>query len=305
MATSAPPLPRARLLRAYRQMKTIREFEERLHVEIQTGEIPGFTHLYSGQEAVAVGVCEHLEDADYIVSTHRGHGHCIAKGCDFEGLLLENIVTKERSTLPVKGLFIAIGHSPATKFLQGTGIEFDDKGYAYTSFFISSEIVKWKVSTREVVDRVPTYYSIGHLLVPGGGTRKPTGRYVVAFAALALCSTSSLIFFPIFAHDPQGHDIEDQGDAEQHQPEREGGQRLGAVEFLHRLEQDGEFATVIISEGESPGREGIRCTEAVKFVSKVPSGFRRAMLSRLTPFTLVNIPPIRTFPSGCSARGYT
>lgn len=89
MATSAPPLPRERLLRAYRQMKTIREFEERLHVEIQTGEIPGFTHLYSGQEAVAVGVCEHLADEDYIVSTHRGHGHCIAKGCDVVGMMKE------------------------------------------------------------------------------------------------------------------------------------------------------------------------------------------------------------------------
>jgi acetoin:2,6-dichlorophenolindophenol oxidoreductase subunit alpha len=70
-------------------MKTIREFEERLHVEIQTGEIPGFTHLYSGQEAVAVGVCEHLTDADWIASTHRGHGHCIAKGCDVNGMMLE------------------------------------------------------------------------------------------------------------------------------------------------------------------------------------------------------------------------
>ena len=58
--------------------------------------------------------------------------------------------------------------------------EFDANGYAYTSFFISSEIVKWKVATQEVVDRVPTFYSIGHLLVPGGGTRKPTGKYVVA-----------------------------------------------------------------------------------------------------------------------------
>jgi len=46
-----------------------------------------------------------------------------------EGVVLENVVTKERSTLPVKGLFIAIGHSPATKFLQGTGLEFDEKGY--------------------------------------------------------------------------------------------------------------------------------------------------------------------------------
>jgi len=77
------------LKRAYAQMKTIREFEERLHVEIATGEIPGFTHLYAGQEAVAVGVCQHLSDRDYIVSTHRGHGHCIAKGCDVTGMMLE------------------------------------------------------------------------------------------------------------------------------------------------------------------------------------------------------------------------
>ena len=57
-------LSRDQLLRAYRQMKTIREFEERLHAEIQTGHIAGFTHLYSGQEAVAVGVCENLTDDD-------------------------------------------------------------------------------------------------------------------------------------------------------------------------------------------------------------------------------------------------
>jgi acetoin:2,6-dichlorophenolindophenol oxidoreductase subunit alpha len=77
------------LRHAYRQMKMIREFEERLHVEIATGEIPGFTHLYAGQEAVAVGVCMPLSDADYIVSTHRGHGHCIAKGCDLIGMMKE------------------------------------------------------------------------------------------------------------------------------------------------------------------------------------------------------------------------
>ncbi|MCX8011212.1 MAG: Sec-dependent nitrous-oxide reductase [Ignavibacteria bacterium] len=58
--------------------------------------------------------------------------------------------------------------------------EFDDDGFAYTSLFLSSEIVKWKLGTWEVVDRVPTYYSIGHLLVPGGDTKKPYGKYVVA-----------------------------------------------------------------------------------------------------------------------------
>lgn len=58
--------------------------------------------------------------------------------------------------------------------------EFDDKGYAYTSAFISSEVVKWKIGTWEVVDRIPVYYSIGHLLVMGGDTRKPDGKYLVA-----------------------------------------------------------------------------------------------------------------------------
>src|SRR5690606_10103780 len=58
--------------------------------------------------------------------------------------------------------------------------EFDGRGYAYTSAFISSEIVKWKLGTWEVVDRIPTYYSIGHLMVPGGDSEKPWGRYVIA-----------------------------------------------------------------------------------------------------------------------------
>src|SRR6056297_414134 len=70
-------------------MKTIREFEERVHAEIMNGQIAGFTHLYTGQEANAVGVCEHLDAADTIISTHRGHGHCIAKGADVIGMMKE------------------------------------------------------------------------------------------------------------------------------------------------------------------------------------------------------------------------
>ena len=82
-------LSEAQMLDAYRAMATIRQFEERLHEEIKTGEIAGFTHLYAGQEAAAVGVCAHLADDDYIVSSHRGHGHCIAKGCDVIGMMKE------------------------------------------------------------------------------------------------------------------------------------------------------------------------------------------------------------------------
>lgn len=77
------------LLHAYRVMRTIRVFEERLHVEFATGEIPGFVHLYAGEEASAAGVMAHLRDDDCIASNHRGHGHCIAKGVDVHGMMAE------------------------------------------------------------------------------------------------------------------------------------------------------------------------------------------------------------------------
>jgi len=82
-------LNREELLRAYRGMVTIRRFEERVQEEFSKGGIPGFVHLYAGQEASAVGVCQHLGPKDYIASTHRGHGHSIAKGCDVAGMMQE------------------------------------------------------------------------------------------------------------------------------------------------------------------------------------------------------------------------
>jgi pyruvate dehydrogenase E1 component alpha subunit len=77
------------LLHAYQVMRTIRVFEERLHVEFATGEIPGFVHLYAGEEASAAGVMAHLSASDCIASNHRGHGHCIAKGVDVYGMMAE------------------------------------------------------------------------------------------------------------------------------------------------------------------------------------------------------------------------
>ena len=59
--------------------------------------------------------------------------------------------------------------------------EFDGKGFAYTSFFVSSEVVKWNIKDLTVVDRVPTFYSVGHLCIPGGNTRKPFGKYLIAY----------------------------------------------------------------------------------------------------------------------------
>lgn len=86
---SALQLSRDDLLKAYRDMKTIREFEDSIHDEFGLGGIPGFVHLYAGEEACAVGVCMNLTDRDAISSTHRGHGHCVAKGCDVDGMMKE------------------------------------------------------------------------------------------------------------------------------------------------------------------------------------------------------------------------
>src|SRR5437879_1054686 len=82
-------LSRDDLKRAYRSMFTIRAFEERVEKEFAQGNIPGFAHVYLGQEASGVGVCFDLADDDWIGSTHRGHGHCIAKGVDVKGMMLE------------------------------------------------------------------------------------------------------------------------------------------------------------------------------------------------------------------------
>src|SRR4051795_3960369 len=93
MSAVAPPaagdITREQVLDAYRTMRTIREFEERLHREFATGDIPGFVHLYAGEEAIAAGVIGHLRADDYVASTHRGHGHAIAKGCDVKGMMAE------------------------------------------------------------------------------------------------------------------------------------------------------------------------------------------------------------------------
>ena len=88
-------LDRDKLLWIYRRMRQIREFENRLHDDFSAGLIPGFVHLYAGEEAIAVGVCAHLDDDDFITSTHRGHGHCIAKQADLRKMMAELLGKKD------------------------------------------------------------------------------------------------------------------------------------------------------------------------------------------------------------------
>jgi len=77
------------LLGMYRKMLTIRRFEERAAELYAAGRMPGFVHLYVGEEAVATGVCASLTDRDFITSTHRGHGHVIAKGGKIDLMMAE------------------------------------------------------------------------------------------------------------------------------------------------------------------------------------------------------------------------
>jgi pyruvate dehydrogenase E1 component alpha subunit len=78
----------------YRKMVQIRKFEEKLYHLFLTRPMPGSMHQYNGEEAVAVGVCAHLNADDYITSTHRGHGHCIAKDADIKGVMAEMFAKK-------------------------------------------------------------------------------------------------------------------------------------------------------------------------------------------------------------------
>src|SRR5213596_3572159 len=78
-----------RALEMYRRMALIRLFEEQANELYRSAKMPGLTHLYIGEEAIAVGVCSALRRDDWITSTHRGHGHCLAKGADVGRMFAE------------------------------------------------------------------------------------------------------------------------------------------------------------------------------------------------------------------------
>src|ERR1051325_1741287 len=87
--SSADDSERSRGLRLYRQMQLLRIFEVRAGELCRKGEMPAFLHLYVGEEATAVGVCSVLMNGDVVTSTHRGHGHALARGCDPNRLMAE------------------------------------------------------------------------------------------------------------------------------------------------------------------------------------------------------------------------
>src|ERR1700741_708893 len=115
-------------LRMYRQMLAIRLFEERVNDLYTRALMPGLAHLYIGEEAVAVGVCEALRKDDYITSTHRGHGHCLAKGASPDRMFAE-LLGKEAGYCRGKGGSMHIA-DPATGNLGANAIVGGSAGIA-------------------------------------------------------------------------------------------------------------------------------------------------------------------------------
>jgi TPP-dependent pyruvate/acetoin dehydrogenase alpha subunit len=120
-------------LRAYRQMVGIRLFEEQVNELYTRALMPGLAHLYSGEEAVAVGICEALRIDDYITSTHRGHGHCLAKGASPDRMFAE-LLGKEAGYCRGKGGSMHIA-DPATGNLGANAIVGGSVGIATGAAF--------------------------------------------------------------------------------------------------------------------------------------------------------------------------
>src|SRR5437899_5153880 len=99
---SRTPIRDERWIHFYRQMMKIRLFEEQVNQLYMSAKMPGLAHLYIGEEAVAVGICETLRQDDYITSTHRGHGHCLAKGAAVDRMFAE-LLGKEAGYCRGKG----------------------------------------------------------------------------------------------------------------------------------------------------------------------------------------------------------
>ena len=131
-------------LRVYRQMVEIRLFEEQVNELYTRALMPGLAHLYSGEEAVAVGICEALGIDDYITSTHRGHGHCLAKGASPDRMFAE-LLGKEAGYCRGKGGSMHIA-DPATGNLGANAIVGGSVGIATGAAFASKRLGNGRVA---------------------------------------------------------------------------------------------------------------------------------------------------------------
>jgi pyruvate dehydrogenase E1 component alpha subunit len=142
--TSETGIGRDLALRMYRRMAQIRHFEEQANDLYMRALMPGLTHLYQGEEAVAVGVCEALRADDYITSTHRGHGHCLAKGAAPDRMFAE-LLGKEAGYCRGKGGSMHIA-DPATGNLGANAIVGGSAGIATGAAFAAKQLGNGRVT---------------------------------------------------------------------------------------------------------------------------------------------------------------
>ena len=131
-------------LRMYRRMVMIRLFEEQVNDLYTRALMPGLAHLYIGEEAIAVGVCEALRADDYITSTHRGHGHCLAKGAAIDRMFAE-LLGKEAGYCKGKGGSMHIA-DPDTGNLGANAIVAGSAGIATGAAFSSKRLGNGRVT---------------------------------------------------------------------------------------------------------------------------------------------------------------
>jgi TPP-dependent pyruvate/acetoin dehydrogenase alpha subunit len=131
-------------LRMYRQMVAIRQFEAQVNDLYTRALMPGLAHLYIGEEAIAVGVCEALERTDYVTSTHRGHGHCLAKGASPDKMFAE-LLGKEAGYCKGKGGSMHIA-DPATGNLGANAIVCGSAGIATGAAFSARQLNNGRVA---------------------------------------------------------------------------------------------------------------------------------------------------------------
>jgi acetoin:2,6-dichlorophenolindophenol oxidoreductase subunit alpha len=149
MTTLAKPqsgtaISKEKLLRMYRQMVSIRIFEEHVNELYTRALMPGLAHLYVGEEAIAVGICEALRPDDYITSTHRGHGHCLAKGASPDRMFAE-LLGKRAGYCKGKGGSMHIA-DPATGNLGANAIVAGSVGIATGAAFSSKYLKNGRVA---------------------------------------------------------------------------------------------------------------------------------------------------------------
>lgn len=145
---------------------------------LDASKLPGLVYLIPS--AKSPHGCDVDPTGEYIVSNGKLSSNLVVHSYS----KIMNAIEKELYEGEAYGIPILKFEETIAGIVEQPGIgplhtEFDNKGHAYTTFFVSSEVVKWKVETRQIIDRQPAYYSPGHLCIPGGNSRKPDGKYLL------------------------------------------------------------------------------------------------------------------------------